>query len=44
MDHIILVNRTFGTFGVFSFHGSKTISTGGSGMLVTNNEEIFKKS
>ena len=34
---------TFGTFGVFSFHGSKTISTGEGGMLVTNNEEIFKK-
>ena len=34
---------TFGTFGVFSFHGSKTISTGEGGMLVTNNEEIYKK-
>ena len=34
---------TFGTFGVFSFHGTKTISTGEGGILVTNNEEIYKK-
>jgi len=33
---------TFGTFGVFSFHGSKTISTGEGGILVTNDEEIYK--
>ncbi len=34
---------TFGTFGVFSFHGSKTISTGEGGMLVTNNKKIYEK-
>ncbi len=31
---------TFGDFGVFSFHGSKTITTGEGGMLVTNNNEL----
>ena len=34
---------TFGTLGVFSFHGSKTISTGEGGIIVTNDEEIYKK-
>tara|TARA_B100000925_G_scaffold290747_1_gene276701 strand:- start:933 stop:2081 length:1149 start_codon:yes stop_codon:yes gene_type:complete len=34
---------TFGTFGVFSFHGSKTISTGEGGMLVTDDENIYNK-
>ena len=33
---------TNGLFGVFSFHGSKTISTGEGGMFVTNNEELFE--
>ena len=28
---------TFGTFGVFSFNGNKIISTGGGGMIVTDN-------
>jgi perosamine synthetase len=28
---------TLGTFGVFSFHGSKTITTGEGGILVTDN-------
>ena len=32
-----------GDFGVFSFHGSKTITTGEGGMLVTNTEEIYEK-
>lgn len=31
---------TIGDFGVFSFHGSKTITTGEGGMLVTNNNKI----
>jgi perosamine synthetase len=34
---------TMGTFGVFSFHGSKTITTGEGGMFVTNNEELYNK-
>ena len=34
---------TFGSFGVFSFHGSKTISTGEGGMLVTNDRKIYEK-
>lgn len=33
---------TNGIFGVFSFHGSKTISTGEGGMFVTNNKELFE--
>lgn len=31
---------TIGEIGVFSFHGSKTITTGEGGMLVTNSQEI----
>ncbi|CAN2050516.1 GDP-perosamine synthase [Candidatus Magnetomoraceae bacterium gMMP-13] len=34
---------SFGHTGVFSFHGSKTITTGEGGMLVTNNEDIYKR-
>lgn len=34
---------TFGDVGVFSFHGSKTMTTGEGGMLVTNNQEIFER-
>ena len=29
--------------GVFSFHGTKTLTTGEGGMLVTNDETIFEK-
>ena len=29
---------TFGLLGVYSFNGNKTITTGGGGMIVTNNE------
>lgn len=29
--------------GVFSFHGTKTMSTGEGGILVTNNAEVFEK-
>lgn len=33
---------SMGTFGVFSFHGTKTISTGEGGMLVTNNSALYE--
>lgn len=33
-----------GDTGVFSFHGSKTMTTGEGGMLVTDNEELYKRS
>jgi perosamine synthetase len=34
---------TFGEFGVFSFHGSKTLTTGEGGMLVTNSSSLDKR-
>ena len=34
---------SIGDAGVFSFHGTKTISTGEGGMFVTSREEVFKK-
>ena len=34
---------TFGKIGVFSFNGNKIISTGGGGMLVTDNLELGKR-
>ncbi|MFD2552354.1 LegC family aminotransferase [Bizionia sediminis] len=34
---------TFGSMGVFSFNGNKIISTGGGGVLVTNNEALAKR-
>ncbi|RED57579.1 DegT/DnrJ/EryC1/StrS family aminotransferase [Cohnella lupini] len=33
----------FGDVGVFSFHGSKTMTTGEGGMLVTDDENIWRK-
>lgn len=33
----------FGQTGVFSFHGSKTLTTGEGGMLVTDNEDIYNR-
>lgn len=33
---------TFGTMGVFSFNGNKTITCGGGGALVTNDEQLAK--
>lgn len=33
---------SIGDAGVFSFHGTKTITTGEGGILVTNNESIYK--
>lgn len=32
-----------GKFGAFSFHGTKTITTGEGGMWVTNDSELFEK-
>jgi perosamine synthetase len=34
---------TFGTFGVFSFNGNKIISTGGGGVIVTNDESLASR-
>jgi len=34
---------TFGQFGVFSFNGNKIISTGGGGVIVTDDEALAKK-
>ncbi len=33
---------SMGTFGTFSFHGSKTLTTGEGGMFVTNNADIYE--
>lgn len=34
---------SFGDTGVFSFHGSKTVTTGEGGMLVTNNTALYDR-
>jgi perosamine synthetase len=34
---------SFGDAGVFSFHGSKTLTTGEGGMLVTDREDIYRR-
>jgi perosamine synthetase len=34
---------SFGTTGVFSFHGSKTLTTGEGGMLVTDWEDLYRR-
>lgn len=34
---------SIGDIGVFSFHGTKTITTGEGGMLVTNNPEYYER-
>lgn len=34
---------SFGDTGVFSFHGSKTLTTGEGGMLVTNREDLYER-
>jgi perosamine synthetase len=34
---------SFGDTGVFSFHGSKTMTTGEGGMLVTDREDILRR-
>jgi len=33
---------TFGDMGILSFNGNKTITTGGGGMIITDNEELAK--
>lgn len=33
---------TFGKLGVFSFNGNKTVTSGGGGAIVTDNEELAK--
>ncbi len=33
---------TFGDFGCYSFHGTKTITTGEGGALVTNNKKLYR--
>ncbi|QXE91536.1 DegT/DnrJ/EryC1/StrS aminotransferase family protein [Geomonas subterranea] len=33
----------FGTFGTFSFHGTKTLTTGEGGMFVTNDEKLYER-
>src|SRR5204863_2754217 len=34
---------SFGDTGVFSFHGSKTLTTGEGGMLVTDREDLYRR-
>jgi len=34
---------SFGDFGCFSFHGSKIMTTGFGGMIVTDNKELYDK-
>ena len=34
---------SLGTTGVFSFHGSKTLTTGEGGLLATGDEDLFRK-
>jgi perosamine synthetase len=34
---------SLGTFGTFSFHGTKTMTTGEGGMFVTNDDALFEK-
>lgn len=34
---------SMGAFGTFSFHGSKTITTGEGGMFVTNDGDLYEK-
>jgi perosamine synthetase len=34
---------SIGTFGVFSFHGTKTMTTGEGGVFVTSNQHLYEK-
>lgn len=34
---------TMGRFGAFSFHGSKTVTTGEGGMFVTNDPDLYER-
>jgi len=38
-----ILSGCFGITSCFSFHGSKTLSTGEGGMLVTDNEDIYNQ-
>lgn len=33
---------SMGTFGAFSFHGTKTVTTGEGGMFVTNDDDLYE--
>ena len=37
------ISGSFGDFSVFSFHGSKTLTTGEGGMLLTDNEKLYSR-
>ena len=34
---------SMGTFGAFSFHGTKTVTTGEGGMFVTNDDALYER-
>lgn len=34
---------SMGTFGAFSFHGTKTLTTGEGGMFVTNDDKLYER-
>lgn len=34
---------SMGKFGTFSFHGTKTVTTGEGGMFITNDEELYEQ-
>ncbi|WP_413766568.1 DegT/DnrJ/EryC1/StrS family aminotransferase, partial [Vibrio vulnificus] len=34
---------SMGAFGAFSFHGTKTVTTGEGGMFVTNDDALYEK-
>jgi len=34
---------SIGAFGAFSFHGTKTVTTGEGGMFVTNDEQLYER-
>lgn len=34
---------SMGTFGTFSFHGTKTVTTGEGGMFVTSNSDLYER-
>ena len=34
---------TFGNFGVFSFHGTKMMTTGEGGMFISNDKQLYEK-
>lgn len=38
-----ILSGSFGVTSVFSFHGSKTLTTGEGGMLVTDDDEVFQR-